>query len=99
MRSENRRIPFKQLRDFCREELDCAFSEKRVIEHFGSNLTSELLRKRLIESIKDRKDEYKYRLTRPGRRLAGKSLLTRITLAKARMVISGLRKRARAINT
>jgi predicted nucleotidyltransferase len=88
----------KKLRDFCRKELERCFSEQEITEHFCSNVTNKLLKKRIIEEIKKSKDEYKYHLTQQGRRLAAKNLLRRLTKAEAKERISEIIKRARTIN-
>jgi hypothetical protein len=90
-------IPAKQtlkaVRTFCVKQFSCRFDKDSIIEHFGLDLSQQLLNKRLIKKADDG-----YRLTRLGQRLIGKKLIRRLTPSEAKQRIAHVIARARKIN-
>src|SRR5262249_474456 len=62
----------KAVRDFCPERQFYGVSREKVVEHFGTDITDELLAKGVIEPNDEPVIAYPYRLSELGTRMATK---------------------------
>jgi hypothetical protein len=89
----------RKVRDFAAKyRQGQSLTREAVQEFFGDDITTALVRQKIIRRKRDDKDRELFVVTKHGDRLSAVRLAPRINRAKADIIVAGLLARARAIN-